>query len=63
MKNSEKFKKELEKINTPEELIAKTTNKINDTNYQKNTKYIKPAFALLCTLVISLVIGKKKAIG
>ena len=58
MKNSEKLKKELEKINTPEELIAKTTNKINDINYQKNTKYIKPAFALLCTLVISLVIGK-----
>lgn len=58
MKNSEKFKKELEKINPPEELIAKTTNKINNINFQKKTIFIKPAFALVCTLVISLVIGK-----
>lgn len=58
MKNSEKFKKELEKTNPPEELIAKTTNKINNINFQKKTIFIKPAFALVCTLVISLVIGK-----
>lgn len=58
MKNSEKFKKELEKINPPEELIAKTKNRIENQEYENRRKYIWPSFALVCTLVISLVIGK-----
>ncbi len=58
MKNSEKFKKEFEKINPPEELITKTKNRIENQEYENRRKYIWPSFALVCTLVISLVIGK-----
>lgn len=58
MNNKEKFKKELEKINPPEELITKTKNRIENQEYENRRKYIWPSFALVCTLVISLVIGK-----
>lgn len=60
MKNSEKYKKELEKVNASEELITKTKHTVENINYEKEKKhiYIVPALALLYTLIISVVIGK-----
>lgn len=55
MRDSEKFKKELEKVNVSEELINKTKNTVQNLKYERTISYIKPTLAFLCVLVLSVV--------
>lgn len=60
MNNKEKYKEELNKINTPEDLINKTTSKILNLQNKPEKKFVfyKYIVGFACVLLLTVIVGK-----